>query len=179
MTDENKIPRSLQPAKYDNEKTLEMLKVYLDWQASFDPTIKPEHIQILNEGGFYILGRDRAHRPCFWYNVSVLKTYSSDKFEVLQEAVIRLIHFCLTHLLLPGKVENYNCIFDLTDVGLSEIPVRMLKNLMTYMSHLFKSRVNRSYVVNAGWVLRSSWNVFSKMVDELARTKIILTDHTY
>lgn len=136
-------------------------------------------MKILNEGGFYILGRDRAHRPCFWYNVSVLKTYSPEKYELLQEAVLLLITFCLTNLLLPGKVENWNCIFDLTGVGLSEIPVRLLQNFMTYTSHLFKSRANRCYVVNAGWVLRSSWYLFSSMVDEMARSKIIMMDHAF
>lgn len=39
LTDENKLQRYLQPAQYDNQKAFDMIKVYLEWQASFDPRI--------------------------------------------------------------------------------------------------------------------------------------------
>jgi len=45
----------------------------------------------LNDGAVYINGRDKAHRIVCIYNVSIIKDYSYEKIEIMQDAIMHLL----------------------------------------------------------------------------------------
>jgi len=54
---------------------------------------------------------------------------------------------------------------DLEGVALNEIPVTALKTILGKVQNNFRGRAHRAYILNAGWVIRGSWYLFSAMLD--------------
>jgi hypothetical protein len=60
-----------------------------------------------------------------------------------------MIQFMITRTLIPGRVENWIIIMDMKDVGLTEIPKKLLKALAAPLQQFFKGRLFKLHIVNA------------------------------
>ena len=80
----------------------------------------------------------------------------------------------ITRGLIPGKVENWVTIFDLKGIGLTNIPKKLLKQVVKPMNDNFKCRLYRMYVINAKWSIKILWKLAEKLVDPLTLQKFIV-----
>ena len=68
---------------------------------------------------------------------------------------------------------------DLDGVALSQIPITALRKFLSVAQNTFRARVHRAYILNAGWLLRSSWYCFSSMLDATSAQKVVLLGSDY
>jgi hypothetical protein len=85
---------------------------------------------MLNNGFLYIHKRDRGMRPVLVMNVSVMKNMKGT-LEELTIANNFLSMYVIERVVCPGKAEAWTTIIDLNDVGLSEIPIKNLKGIIS------------------------------------------------
>jgi len=68
---------------------------------------------------------------------------------------------------------------DLDGVALNEIPVTALRTILGKVQNNFRGRAYRAYILNAGWVIRGSWYIFSSMLDTTSAQKVVLLGSDY
>ena len=87
--------------------------------------------------------------------------------------------FVITRALVPGQIENWVTIVDLKGVGLTKMPKKLLKALVSPMQQNFKGRLYRMYILNAAWAVKTLWKVVKKVVDPLTVQKFVVLGDKY
>ena len=77
----------------------------------------------------------------------------------------------MTRALIPGKVENWVTVIDFRDVGLTEIPKKLIQVMTKPQQELFKGRLYKLYIVNAGYVMKILYGIAKQAVDPLTILK--------
>jgi len=80
-------------------------------------------------------------------------------------------------MVVPGRVENLNVIFDLKGLGISQVPVHALSEVYSVMSHHYIGRVFRFYVANMPFALRALSSVAMAILTDRQRQKLTLLDN--
>lgn len=76
----------------------------------------------------YIGKRDRDHRPTLIVDcVALIPIIEKFTEEEIIATVAFSLAFVIDNLLLPGKVETLNMVFDVTDVSVLDVPLNLLK----------------------------------------------------
>ena len=73
-----------------------------------------------------------------------------------------------------GAIENWLVILDWTDVGLTEIPTKKLKTMVSQLQRNFKGRLYKLFAINVSIVLRTVWFMVKAMTDKFTQKKMIL-----
>jgi hypothetical protein len=76
---------------------------------------------VLRTGAIYVHGRDHRFRPILVVNLERLdlKRHSVESYRNL---LCFTLEFIVSHMLLPGQIENWVVLTDLCKIGLSSIP---------------------------------------------------------
>jgi hypothetical protein len=85
----------------------------------------------------------------------------------VQEAVIE-------NLFLPGQVEQWNIIYDLGGMGLTDIPINSLKSVIQIISDNYGGKLYKFWMVNAPSTIYFSWKVIKNFLDPVTVDKIII-----
>lgn len=70
-------------------------------------------------------------------------------------------------------------IIDMADIGMTEIPITPLKNFLASAENNFKGRTHKIFILNTSYIIRASFSVFLKMVDEFTGQKINMLGKDY
>jgi hypothetical protein len=124
----------------------------------------------LNKGYAYVYRRDRSFRPIFHMNIKKLKKVKSDA-DTLMRMCTYMIQFIVTRALIPGQVENWVTVIDFKDVGLMDIPKKLIQTLTKPLQDLFKGRLYKLHIVNAGFVMKIVYGIAKQVVDPLTILK--------
>ena len=73
--------------------------------------------------------------------------------------------YTIYHAMVPGKIETYNIIIDLADVGLMETPINMLRILASRLKLSYKLRVHNLIFTNVDWRIKFATNFVYKLLD--------------
>jgi hypothetical protein len=170
---ESEILKFLQANEYDYEKTQTSLKNSVDWSNKTIPVKLNENItRILNSGFIYIHGRDDRFRPLIICNP---RFYDSNlyTYEDWLNSVVFLIEYCISNLMLPGQVENWNIICDLKDISLYSVP-KELKSIMKTVQDNYKCRLHQMYIINLGSFASILLYLIKKILGESIEKKLKL-----
>jgi hypothetical protein len=100
---------------------------------------------------------------------TMLKTVEID--EIIDLAMFKL-NFGITNLLVSGRVESWDMIIDLDNVGVSDIPLGKVKAFVGAATKRFAGRSFKMYIVNASFMVRGIFSVVTSMVDEFTTSKM-------
>ena len=117
-------------------------------------------------------------RPVLVMNINVLKSMKG----TLDELTIAnnfLSMYAIERVVYPGKAEAWTTIIDLDGVGLSEIPIKNIKGIISACQRNFRGRSFKIFIVNAGYTIRGSWYLVSKMIDDFTNNKISVMGDEY
>lgn len=143
--------RFLQANHYKVKKTVEDLLAHLDWRKATLPIyLTTVQKQFLDEGLFYIHGRDRLFRPLNIFDPRVIIGKKADQEEVLM-MVHFVFHYLIENMLVPGKVENWISLLDLSGLSINELPKKWLTGFIKSCQANYKCRGAKSFVLNASW----------------------------
>lgn len=176
MVDKSMTMRFLQANHYKVKKAVEDILSHLDWRKTTLPIILTSmQKQFLDEGMFYIHGRDKNFRPLNVFDPRVIIGKNADQDEVLM-----IVHFVLQYIidnmLMPGKVENWVGLMDLSNLSLSAIPKKWLGGFIKSCQANYKCRGVKSFILNSTWGVRMIWKMVSPFVDSKVKQKIIFSD---
>ena len=133
-------------------------KKFMDSIYPLNPSVLSRYIDMLNIGACYIYRRDKSHRPLLFFNMKKVPKLGEDPNELMMMSSF-LLHFCMSRLFLPGKIENWICIFDLKGMGVTQIPKKIMKALSRPMQDYFKGRLYRLYICNSSVIIKLVWKI--------------------
>ena len=123
--DENLILlRFLQGLKWDYQKTYDAIIEHSQWKLSVKDVIESgaeRFKEDLELGVLYGYKRDIKMHPVIFINVRrMLDTrIPIDRLVTMGDF---FLNYIITNACIPGKIESWVCVFDLKDVGVTEIP---------------------------------------------------------
>ena len=65
------------------------------------------------------------------------------------------------------------------DVGLTQIPKKLMKAMIQPLSSYFKGRLYRLHVINAQWTVKTLWKIAKKAIDPLTIQKFKVLDDKF
>jgi hypothetical protein len=110
------VLRFLQGLKWDYQRTYDEVCEHAEWRAKVNVTDITPVKAGLESGMLYAYKRDKNMRPIVVVNVRRVIEAKID-IEALIEVVDFFTNYTIEEGMVPGKVENWTCIFDLRDVG--------------------------------------------------------------
>lgn len=77
-------------------------------------------------------------------------------------------------MIVPGKVETWVIIQDLKDVGVTQLPVNLLKTMSERLSVFYSLRLFRCFTINVPLTINALWSMVKVFIDPETRRKIII-----
>ena len=143
---DEEILRVLYANAFSNLKTKEAFEIRdLYYEQSCPIYIYQSTFSILFSGIIYIHGRDKNLRPLVFISVQHLLTL---KVDVLTTLALLVHEYISKHLLVVERVENYNLIFDMTNVSVSYFPFVTFSAVLETLSKLYMCKINRVICLN-------------------------------
>ena len=103
--------------------------------------------------------RDKSLRPIIIVNVRKLAD-SKISIDQIVETADFFLHYVIKNGMSPGRVENFVCIFDMRNVGVTELPSKHIQNLVKSMSKNYCGRMLKFFATDCNWLVRSMmWTV--------------------
>ena len=89
--------------------------------------------------------------------------YTDDE---LQRFTVLMFDYVVERCMVPGRVESLIAIVDAKDAGLTSIPRKKLKPLISAMKTCYRGRLYRFYGINVSFTLRVIWKMVKKFVEQ-------------
>jgi len=171
----NKL-RFLQANNYKYEQALENILTHIKYVKENLPiALNDDSKRLLSNGLLYIHGRDKSFRPILIFRTSVLTELSEREYPDAMDAMMFVILYTINHLLVPGKVENYNVISDMGDSPVLKVPVKFCIEMARIFQTHFKCRAHLCIALRATFGIKTIWKLISPFVDEKIRSKIVIS----
>ena len=166
--------RFLQATDFNLSKTLEILEAYFAFKTKYLPVYPTASVkQLINSGFMYVHGRDKAYRPILVVNPLVwLKFRSEYSFTQWIQAVTFYMEYIVgSHCLMPGQVEQWNVLVNLTDVNLTTLP-KEFGDFMNVLTSNYRGRLFRLYLLNMSFMLRMLWKLVTAFLNKTHLSKV-------
>lgn len=119
--DKRLMLRFLQKMKWDYQKSYDAIMENDAWRKGVNVSNIEPLMKDLNAGWLYAYKRDKSMRPVII--VSVRRIIDSRvTIEHLVTVTDFFLHYVIENGMVPGKIENWTAIFDMRDVGVTELP---------------------------------------------------------
>jgi hypothetical protein len=127
---------------------------------------------MLDQGFIYIHKRDKRGRCNVIIDVPKFAKIIKSEDLNFPAAVNFLLTYMIEKGTMMGKAETWNMIINLKDLGVTDVPNKALKNMMSTAQTYFRGRAYRVFVVNAGIVARGSFKIVKIMLDDFTAQKV-------
>jgi len=174
--------RFLSRSRGDYRKALKLMQVTQEWREKYfkaGPLTDEGVREDLSHGIVYFCGRDRCLRPTVVVRGNRIphQWYKEKRIDKLIRVLVFCTEYFLRYMVVPGKVENLNVIFDLKGLGISQVPVHALSEVYGIMSSHYIGRVFRFYVANVPYTLRALSSVAMAMMTDRQKQKLTFLDN--
>ena len=165
------IMKCIQSSNYNIQKSVDKIKSIIDFDMPSLPYESYE--EILHSGFLYMHGLDDHYRPIIVTNASVyMKLSQKFQLEHFLCAIDSFMKYLSKHIFIPGQVENWVMIGDLTGVSMFKPPISMLK-IFNFLMIKYLCRLHVLYIYGMNSILNFCWKIVRKMVDEGTAKKFI------
>jgi len=128
----------------------------------------------------YFSGRDHCFRPVLVIDVSKFDLNNPDtqKVDFLSRVLGIIFEFMIDNLFVEGQVENYVMVVNLNQLGVWSVgsvtyqPMQLIKNIMSFTTNTYRSRLFAAYIVNSPGMITMFWNGIKGMLSENTVKKI-------
>ena len=86
--------------------------------------------------------------------------------------MVYLLEYIIENFLLPGQVESWNLIINLNNIGLFDLPLGKLKDMINCLYKNYWGRLNKLYLVNSPSSMSYVWGAMKGVIDERTIDKI-------
>ena len=167
--------RFLLAYSFDYEKALKFILDHIDWRSKFLPVSPSDTVKkLLNIGFVYVHGRDNRFRPIVMLNPDIfinnLDKYSLDDWIL---TIIYLFEYIKENCFLPGQIENWNILCDVSKTSVIFMP-NELKVILNVLQSNYRCRLNTMYIINVSFLIKILWKTISLVLDPFTLKKIKL-----
>ena len=166
---ESETRKCIQASNFNNKKTLEKIKSCINYNVpikDFD-SIK----NILSSGLIYMHGLDCNYRPIIIIIVSrFVKIMDAYPIENFIYAIYVFVKYLMRHIFIPGQVENWIMIADLSNVSFWKPPTKILK-IFNFLQSKYLCRLSTLYIYGMNYILSMCWKIVKKLIDERTASK--------
>ena len=74
--------------------------------------------------------------------------------------------------MIPGKIESWIAIFDLINVGTTQISNKNIQQVVKVMQRNYPGRLYRFFGIEVSMLFRAMWAVAHKLVDDFTKQKM-------
>ena len=166
---ESETRKCIQASNFDYKKTLEKMKACINYEVPIKNfnDIK----EILSSGLIYMHGLDCNYRPIICIIVSrfvkIMDLYPIENFIF---AIYFFINYLIKHIFIPGQVENWVMIADLSNVSFWKPPTKILK-IFNFLQNKYLCRLSSLYIYGMNYILSMCWKIVKKLIDERTAQK--------
>ena len=163
----------------DMEESYKKIVAYIKFsRETFPIVIKPnsKFIEILNKGFVYVYGRDNRARPIVVCQCKVFqKYYKNYQTDEILQAVFFLCQFLVNNMLIPGQIESWVFILNLSGVSIISLP-EPVKKLIPGLSDYFLARLYKNYIIGLNFISRIIYKLACNFLDDVTVSKINVLD---
>ena len=163
----------------DMEESYKKIVAYIKFsRETFPIVIKPnsKFIEILNKGFVYVYGRDNRARPIVVCQCKVFqKFYKNYQTDEILQAVYFLCQFLVNKMLIPGQIESWVFILNLSGVSIISLP-EPVKKLIPGLSDYFLARLYKNYIIGLNFISRIIYKLACNFLDDVTVSKINVLD---
>jgi hypothetical protein len=165
--------RFLHATHFKIPESIKLIQKHLSWRKSYFPiTLTQNAIEILNSGFIYGFGRDSRYRPIFVVKTEIYlkmgKRYSYDDWLM---AVVFFCEYIVNNMTIPGQLENWIIIADVSNTSILQIPTDVSRIFQTLQSN-YRCRLIKVYIYGMSNVLNFLWNIIKNMLHPSTNKKI-------
>jgi hypothetical protein len=166
---ESETRKCLQATNFDNQKTIEKMKSCIGYHIPF---MEFNNVRdILSSGFVYMHGLDCNYRPILCIIVSkFVKIMDAFPIENFIYAIYIFVKYLSKHVFIPGQVENWVMIADMSDVSFWKPPTKILK-IFDFLQNKYLCKLSTLYVYGMNYVLNMCWKIVKKLIDERTAQK--------
>ena len=132
----------------------------------------------LEKGIMYGVRRDTMMHPVIIINVRRMVD-AKMKLDELVGMADFFLNYVIKYAMIPGKIENWTCIFDLKNVGVTQIPKDEIQGLVRNMTRNYRGRLFRFYATDVTFIVRQLWKLAHRFVDEFTNKKLLIYGDDY
>lgn len=161
--------RIVQQAKFNMAKAKHTIASHLEMRVQLMPISEESVVNDLKKGVMYWHGRDRKCRPMLIWKMSKINLLEP---EAATRMILFILEYAVRYALVPGRVETWNVIVDLSDTGLSQAGSNgraMLRNVTRLLEEVFCGRANCTKIFHLPWVIRA---IVNSLIPEDKRSKV-------
>ena len=126
----------------------------------------------------YGVRRDKNMRPVLVVNIRRMidTKITLDKLVPMTDF---LLNYVIDYAMVPGAVECWTAIFDMKDVGVTQIPKDKIQGLVKAMTKNYRGRLFRFYATDVTFVARQLWKIAHRFVDDFTNKKCLIYGDDY
>jgi len=161
--------RILQQAKWKVEMAREIINIHLNMRVNNLPLSDKQLSEDLRKGFMYWHGRDRSGRPCLVWKMDRMTGFTKDR---AVQTMLFTLEYAVRYALMPGRIENWNLIVDLENVGLKHtgsVQREISKACSTLLESVFCGRNFKTHILHLPRLIRS---VVNSMIPEDKKEKV-------
>lgn len=170
--------RFLASSRFHVQTALEIMINNHEFRIKELPINEKDVMDDLKTGAIYWHGRDVKCRP-----ILIVKLAKLDKFVGEIERIQKLLCFCLEfflkYLQIAGRVENWNVIIDLAGKGITDLPIQVLKSVLSLVNTRYRMRLYRMFIVNCPKFINVVSNALVAAIPGSSIRKIRFIDESY
>ena len=166
---ESDTRKYLQACKFDFELTIERIKTNINYKV---PELPFDSIKEILLGGFlYMHGLDSKYRPIMVCKVSKFMTlFEKYEIENFKSAVQFFLQYLKKHIFIPGQVENWIIIADLTGVSMWSPPTNILP-IFEFLQTKYYYRLAKLHIYGMSSILNFCWKIVKNLIDKTTAAK--------
>ena len=166
---ESETRKCIQATNFNYYNTIEKMKSCINYKV---PKKDFNSIRdILSSGMIYMHGLDCNYRPIICIIVSrFVKLMDIYPIENFIYAIYFFINYLSKHIFIPGQVENWIMIADMSNVSFWKPPTKILK-IFNFLQSKYLCRLCSLYIYGMNYVLTVCWKIVKKLIDERTAQK--------
>ena len=166
---ESETRKCIQATNFNYYNTIEKMKSCINYKV---PKKDFNSIRdILSSGMIYMHGLDCNYRPIICIIVSrFVKLMDIYPIENFIYAIYFFMNYLSKHIFIPGQVENWIMIADMSNVSFWKPPTKILK-IFNFLQSKYLCRLCSLYIYGMNYVLTVCWKIVKKLIDERTAQK--------
>jgi len=182
------IPRSMQPHslrviqqhKGKIKSALEQLTKNYEFRMKYLPLTEAEVLADLQKGWMYWHGRDKRCRPILVVRAGNIDKETWANPERITKMVLFLLEFILRYGMVPGRVENWCVMVDLTNAGRHGRPsMEAVKTMAHAMQGIYRYRMAWTKILNAPFWFSVFWSGLKSVLPGESVKKVEICSGSY
>lgn len=170
--------RFLASSRFHVQTALEMMLSNHEFRIKELPISEKDVMNDLKVGAIYWHGKDIKCRPILIVKLAKLDTFVGE-IERIQKLLCFCLEFFLKYLQVAGRVENWNVIIDLAGKGITDLPIQVLKSVLSLVNTRYRMRLYRMFIVNCPKFINVVSNALVAAIPGSSVRKIRFIDESY